>query len=207
MRVFGLLLPVLLLLTACKLPPSGVPPEREPAPEWNVRAIGITVPETLTVSEADAYYPLADIVWRGEPLGERHMQVARIFEEAGQRASSGMKQGEPVKMEVEVTRFHSLTEKTRARIDGVHSLHFIYTLRDFKSGEIIDGPWKLNADIKATGGAQALRDDVEGRTMKVVITEHLAQVLRSQLERQPERADESLIGKVVPWNRPPRSTP
>ena len=38
-----------------------------------VKAIRVEVPRTLSVSEANSYYPSGDIVWREDPLGDRHV--------------------------------------------------------------------------------------------------------------------------------------
>ena len=38
----------------------------------------VDIPPGLSVSEANAYYPFADIVWRGDPPGNRHAQIARL---------------------------------------------------------------------------------------------------------------------------------
>ena len=37
-------------------------------PRYNVVDIRVAVPQHLRVSEANVFYPLADIVWRGDPL-------------------------------------------------------------------------------------------------------------------------------------------
>ena len=37
--------------------------------DYALHSIRFAVPDDLTVSEANGYYPIADIVWRGDPLG------------------------------------------------------------------------------------------------------------------------------------------
>jgi hypothetical protein len=80
-----------------------------------------------------------------------------------------------------VTRFHCLTEKTRNTIGGVHSLAFDLTVRHAETGEILDGPRRVVADVKASGGTKAIAEDYAGRTQKVVVTERLASVLQREL--------------------------
>ena len=46
--------------------------------DYAVKDVQVTVPEHLKVSEANMYYPIADIVWRGEAPGDRHQQVAAV---------------------------------------------------------------------------------------------------------------------------------
>lgn len=145
----------------------------EVTPAYTIRRVEVTVPGTLRVSEANSYYPNADIVWRGDRPGNRYEQVQAIFEEAIGQSSSRLKQGRPVDVEVEVVRFHSLTEKTRYTLGGVHSIKFKLVLRDAKTGEIVDAQIKT-ADLKAYGGAKAMAMEAQGWGQKVRITQHLA---------------------------------
>lgn len=148
----------------------------------NVVDVVITVPTSLRVSEADTWYPNADVVWRGEPRGNRLDQVARIFEEASSRGTSRLKSGLPVIAEVEVTRFHCVTEKTRNSIGGTHSMQFMLTIRHAETGEVLDGPRLVIADTKAAGGSKAIAEDYAGRTQRVVVVERLTQVIHSELK-------------------------
>lgn len=148
---------------------------------YTVTAVNITVPRTLRVSEANKFYPLADIVWRGEPYGNRYEQVEAIFHDAATQSTANMLTGPAVTVDIEVTRFHCLTEKTRYTVGGVHSLRFDMTVRDAATGRIIDGPRKIVADVRASGGAQAIADDDRGRTQRVVVVERLTQVLTQEL--------------------------
>ena len=50
--------------------------------DWQVTEITVIVPETLSVSEANSIKPRADIVWREDPLGNRHAQVQAVVQEA-----------------------------------------------------------------------------------------------------------------------------
>jgi hypothetical protein len=151
------------------------------APIYAVQDVTVIVPSELRASEANVFYPLADIVWRGEPLGNRHEQVRQIFRDASGTATDGMTRGRPAVVELAVTRFHSVTEKTRYSIGGVHSMHFMLTVRDAQSGEVLDGPRPVVADVRAVGGARALAEDAAGRTQRVVVVERLVQVLRREL--------------------------
>lgn len=150
-------------------------------PKYDVQQINVAVPQKLRVSEANMYYPLADIVWRGEQVGDRHIQVKSILEEGLTRGTAAMQSGRPVALDVEVTRFHSLTEKTRYTFGGVHSVKFKLSVRDLTTGAIVDGPRTVIADVKGAGGSQAIAEEQMGRTMRVVITEHLAAVIAREL--------------------------
>lgn len=150
-------------------------------PKYDVQQVNVTVPQSLRVSEANVFYPIADIVWRGEPMANRHNQVRAIVSEGIGRGVAAMKTGRPVAVDVEVMRFHSLTEKTRYTFGGVHSVKFSLTVRDLATNGVIDGPRTVVADVKGAGGAQAIAEEQMGRTMRVVITEHLAGVIAREL--------------------------
>lgn len=154
-------------------------------PRYDVADIRVNVPETLKVSEANLFYPVADIVWRGEPRGDRYTQVAAILKDGISQGTAGMTTGPKVIVEVEATRFHALTEKTRRTFGGVHSVKFDLTVRDAATGLVIDGPRRIVADVKGAGGAAAIAEERAGRTQRVVIVEHLAQVIRRELSAQP----------------------
>lgn len=151
------------------------------AAQYDVAEVKIVVPQTLRVSEANSYRPNADIVWRGDPPGDRYAQVQAIMAEGFAQGTAGMTAGRRVIVEAEVVRFHCLTEKTRYSIGGVHSIRFNLTVRDAESGQVIDGPRLVKADIKASGGEKALAEDRAGRTQRVVIVEDLMAVSRREL--------------------------
>ena len=152
--------------------------------QYKVSAVNVTVPESLRVSEANMFYPIADIVWRGEPVGNRHLQVKSIFEEAAAKATARMVEGPEVVVRLEVQRFHSVTEKTRYTVGGVHDMKYNMTVVDAASGAILDGPRIVVADVKAAGGARAVAEEQAGRTQRVVIVECLVQSLREELSAQ-----------------------
>ena len=149
--------------------------------QYDVAEVNILVPAALRVSEANSYHPNADIVWRGEPLGDRHAQVKAIFDTAAAAATAQMSDGRKVAVDIEITYFHCLTEKARYTVGGVHSMKFLLTVRDIETGAILQGPRKVVADVKAAGGQKAIAEDEAGRTQKVVVTEHLVEVIRREL--------------------------
>ncbi|MFN4160089.1 MAG: DUF6778 family protein [Gemmobacter sp.] len=154
------------------------------APLYDVREVRVTVPRDLVVSEANLFYPIADIVWRGEQRGDRYSQVQQIFTESFGFGTAGMRNGPAVIVEAQVRRFHALTEKTRFTTGGVHSIRFDLTVRDAKTGAILDGPRFVIADVRASGGARAIAEDQAGRTQRVVIIENLSQIIRRELSRR-----------------------
>ena len=154
------------------------------AGKYTVAEVRVNVPRNLKVSEANAFLPVADIVWRGEPRGDRHAQVAQIFNAGLLAGTAGMANGPSVVVEVEVTRFHCLTEKTRFTVGGNHAIGFTLTVRDAATGAVLEGPRSIVADVKASGGSAAIAEDQAGRTQRVVVVERLAGVIRRELSGQ-----------------------
>lgn len=153
------------------------------APNYDVVAVNVLVPESLRVSEANLYYPIADIVWRGEPRGDRYQQVKAIFEEGFAAGTGTLNQGRAVVVDVVVDRFHILTEKARYTIGGVYSIKFTLTVRDAASGAVLDGPRVVVADVKAPGGAIAVQQEDMGITERSVILKRLTEVSLRELTR------------------------
>lgn len=150
-------------------------------PDYNVVSIKIDVPKSLTVSEANSFFPLADIVWHGDPLGDRKAQVQAIYEEAFAAGTASLKGTEQVEVDATITRFHALTPKARYTTGGMHTLHFILTVRDAVTGQVLDGPRPVVADVKASGGMRAMEEEAAGITQKVVIEQRLAEVILAEL--------------------------
>jgi len=154
---------------------------REAPRDYSIAAFDVLAPRTLEVSEANLYYPIADIVWRGDPFGDRYEQIEAIFDAAGEAVAAELDGERPVRVTVQVTRFHSVTEKARVMVGGVHSMRFFLTVYDVGSDEPVEGPRLVIADLPALGGTAALRAEREGQTMKVRVLEQLRLVLLREL--------------------------
>lgn len=157
---------------------------------FRVAKVNVNVPRSLEVSEANVYYPRGDIVWRGDPIGDRHAQVREIFETAAFNGTKDMAGETPVIIDLQLIRFHSVSERTRASVGGVHNMHFFMTVRDGQTGAMIGEPRQIEANLPAYGGSEAIRAENRGQTQKVRVTGYLAHVIRQELE-QPR-------GAVVP---------
>ena len=164
--------------------PAAVPAPELPvlaASEFKIVDYAIKVPGDLRVSEANLYYPLADIVWRGDPFGNRREQIANIFTESIKRANLEATGETPARMEITLNRFHSLTEKTRYTVGGMHSISFFVTLRDPHTGAILAPTWKVKADLEGFGGRRAMDAEKQGLGMKERILRHLTRVLAAEV--------------------------
>lgn len=152
------------------------------APTLNVTELVVEVPRALRVSEANLFYPGGDIVWREDPPGDRHEQVKAIFEVGMEKGLAGLPQGDmPVRMHVEVTRFHALSEKARYTVGGVHAVQFLLTLQDPETGRALSEPRLIKADFRAYGGRTALEAEARGETQKFRITRRLASVIQHEM--------------------------
>ena len=173
--------------------PSGA--ARVVAPRYTITDVQIAVPRSLQVSEANGYYPLADIVWRGDPLGDRHQQVAALFQAAADRATGTMAGPRQAVLALEIVRFHGVTEKTRYTVGGTHNMVFNLTVRDAATGAVIDGPRRVEANARAAGGQAAIAEEQAGRTQKVVVVEKLVETLRRELSGPV--TDPSLVARAT----------
>jgi hypothetical protein len=160
--------------------------------QYNVKRVNVLVPRTLRVSEANVFYPIADIVWHGDPLGDRYAQVASVLQEGLDAGTANLKTGRAVEVDVQLTRFHALTPKTRYTVGGVHDTEFLMTVKDAVTGEVLDGPRKVLAEAHASGGQRALEEEAAGITQRSVIEGRLAVVIQ-----------EALSHRLVPAGTPP----
>lgn len=176
-----------LAVSACAAPdvatrnaPLEAPKQIAPVPV-SVETVTVTVPRSLKVSEANRFYPGGDIVWREDPMGDRHAQVQKIVQDAMLKGVTGLDGVVPVALDIEVTRFHALTQKARYTTGGVHDLEFKLTLRDVATGAPLSETREVKAHLKGFGGRTAIAAERRGETQKARITKHLAEVIRAEL--------------------------
>ena len=153
----------------------------EAQPSYRVEKINVIVPRSLLVSEANRYYPKGDIVWREDPPGDRHAQVAAIFEDAMARGAAKVQGDVPIVIDVQVLRFHALTNKTRYTVGGIHSVKFGLSIRSAETGLLLEERRVVQADLVGYGGQRAIMAERQGQTQKVRITAHLAHVIEKEL--------------------------
>lgn len=150
-------------------------------PPVTVRNILVEVPRELRVNERNTYYPRGEIVWRGDPIGDRRKQVAQIVSEAFQAGTAGMEGERLVDIRVQVRLFHALSHKARYTIGGTHDIQFWMELIDAETGGRIGDPRFVDAEFDALGGKAAVAAEAQGITQRVRIIEHLAYVIELEL--------------------------
>jgi len=147
----------------------------------SVNSVVVRVPRSLKVSEANRYLPAGDIVWREDPIGDRHAQVQKIFQDAMSKGVSNLNGPVGVDVDIQVSRFHALTEKARYTTGGVHAITFDLAIKHPETGALLVPIRTVRADLDAFGGRQALAAEARGLTQKVRISNHLAEVIRQEL--------------------------
>jgi len=161
--------------------PFTVAPVEAVSKNYSLVDATVRVPAELTTSEANAYYPFADIVWRGDPPGDRHAQIANLFINAVELAKPGLTGQIPVIADITLVRFQGVTEKTRASVGGVYNIVFTLQVRDPQTGAILEPAREIEADLTAPGGTAAILLDREGQTEVVRVTDFLSYVLVKEL--------------------------
>lgn len=150
---------------------------------WQVVSVDVTVPRTLTVSEANRYAPNADIVWREVPYGDRYDQIDAIITNAATRGAADLQGARKVRLAITMQQFHALSEKSRALLQnsGVHDITFTAQVFDIETNAPLTQPDLIKADLVAFVGDQAVAAEKQGLTQKVRITNHVAAVIAGWL--------------------------
>lgn len=158
------------------------------AKQWRVVEVDVSVPRSLTVSEANTFAPNVDIVWREVPYGDRYDQVDAIITTAAKRGAANLHGARNVKLIITMQQFHALTEKTRAVLQnsGVHDITFTAQVFDAKTNTPLSPPDRIKADLIAFVGDQAVAAEKQGQTQKVRITAHVAAVIAGWLGTGPD---------------------
>lgn len=181
-----------LFLTACVGGGSFKTDYQRLAPEvsgsWRLAEVQVTVPRTLSVSEAKSLLPNADIVWREDPLGDRYNQVGAIMQAAVLRGAQGLRGSRPVVISITVTRFHALTyEAERSNSDwGVHNVNFIAQVTDASTGAVLVAPTEIRAETPAWSGERMRAARRKGITQKSMISNHVAATVAGWLAVGPD---------------------
>lgn len=148
-----------------------------------LQAITFTFPDDLIISESNGYYPFADVVWRGDAVGDRRLQIAAMFEEAANRhiGARPLPDAQPVIAEITLRRFHGVTERTRFSVGGVYSIRFDLQLLDAGTREPLGEVRTIQADLPAPGGIAAVELERAGQTERVRVVDHLTWTLQREL--------------------------
>ncbi len=164
----------------------------EAASAWRLAEVRVDVPRTLVVSEAKTLLPVADIVWREDPLGDRYAQVDTILTDAITRGAQGLRGSRRVIIDVTVSRFHALTFEAELRGQnwGVHNIDFTAQVLDAGTGEVLVAPTLIRAELPALSGNQMREARRNGQSQKSMITNHVARTVAGWLGTGPDNRGE-----------------
>lgn len=171
------------LAAACA--PGGVDQTADPRPmiqrSYDLRTLRFAAREGLVVSEENSFYPNVDVVWRGDPPGPRISQIGAMFQQAAEQSQRVLNGSRPIIVDIVLIRFHGVTERTRATVGGVYNLIFEMTVRDARTGEVIEPARRVVGNLSAPGGSRARALDAAGQTQKVRVVDFIDGLLLQQL--------------------------
>lgn len=151
------------------------------ARNYHLHDIRLTVPGTLSVSEENSYYPDADIVWHGDPVGNRRAQIAVLFENAEDRLMPQMNGPRGIVVDATLVRFHGLTPRTRYTVGGIYDIDFVYTVRDAETGVVIEPERLAVLDLRTAGGDAETEFEANGLTERERIVAFLTREIYALL--------------------------
>lgn len=171
------------LLSACTFQTTSIPGVvgSEQSAGWHLHGVDVNVPAALTTSDVNIFQPNVDIVWHGDPMGDRKAQVATIIEDAIESAAENMIGPRGVRVQATLIHFHSLTPRARSVAGRVHKISFSLQVVDDETGQVLAGPEIIQADVKAYGAWQAVNADANNQTMKVRISDRITEVVKAWL--------------------------
>lgn len=154
---------------------------------WQVAEVRAIAPDSRRVSEDNVLVPMADIVWHGEPQGDRRLQVAAIVAEGVQRAAAPLAGSRPVEIHIAVDRFHGVTPAAINSSPGaVHDIAFRAAVVDRHTREILVPPVRIDAAIIAHTQRMAVLSRLDGETERQRIVDHVAEVAAGWLGTGPD---------------------
>lgn len=150
--------------------------------DWCPSRFQVEIPEELTVTEVNTLAPDADIVWHGEPAGDRRAQVAAILKEGISAGFSNLHGKTFVDVAIRLKHFHAVTPAAVSRAPAaVHNISYVIQVFDAKTGEPLTRPETIQADLEAYVGASAVTAALQGNTQRVRIVRHLKAVTQGWL--------------------------
>ncbi len=154
---------------------------------WTVARVEVAVPPELSVSDSNLIAPRADIVWHGDPAGDRRAQVAAVIRDGVLQGTSDLAGPRPVAIGVTLSRFHAVTPRAvSAAPSAVHDIVYTMQVFDAETATPLTPATRIMADLEALTGSAAVVAAQEGRTQKARIRSHIAQVTRAWLGIGPD---------------------
>ena len=167
------------------------PPGQDVTKTWRVVDVVAVAPETLTVSNDNTFLPQADIVWHGDPFGDRRAQVAAILDEGLTKGARGLRGTRPVTITARIITFHGVTPAAVARAPAaVHNIRFALRVFDARTGVPLTDSEVISADLEANVGIAAVAAAINRQTQRSRVVDHLAAVTRGWFGFGPDQRRE-----------------
>lgn len=164
---------------------SDIPPDV--SRDWRVTEVRAVTYDSRTVSNDNILVPMADIVWHGEPDGDRRAQVAAIIAEAARTAAAPLGGSTPVELHIAVDRFHGVTPlAVNLAPAAVHDIVFRIGVVDSRTRDVLVPPERITAPLPALTQHHAIRAQLEGETERQRIVDHVAGVTAGWLGAGPD---------------------
>ncbi|MDK3072420.1 hypothetical protein QO034_04780 [Sedimentitalea sp. JM2-8] len=185
-----MLLPALVFLSACGgqfETEYGQPIDANVSQTWRVTAVNVTVPDSLTVSDENSFLPRADIVWHGDPPGDRRAQVQKIVAASAKTAVSGLRGNRPVALNMTVQAFHGVSPIALARApEAVYAMAFLAQITDARTGTALTPLTHIQADTPALVGEAGINAAQFGPTQTEQVSSHIVATLQGWLGIGPD---------------------
>lgn len=160
------------------------------AGRYRVSRIDIAVPRELRVSESEkSLMPDADIVWKGDPPGDRYAQIEAILRDGAERGVQALHGSTPAVLRITLRRFHALNNAARYFAPdgaGVYTIRFDAGLFLARSGTPILPMQRIDADFPARTSTGAQEEDEQGISQRSLIEEQIARTLAGWLGTGPD---------------------
>ncbi len=181
-----------LALSACIAPrvsdtdfTQGVGQPASQVAAWSLGGVNVNISNGLTVTQSPTrrYPPLSELVWYGDPSGDRKAQVIALMADAVRAgAADALAGSQPVTIRLNITEFHAMTPQARSSELqlGVHEIMFDISVID-ASGATVASEAGVRSDLKALSGAAAVEAEQLGQGQKIRIQSRVAQVIRAWL--------------------------
>lgn len=181
-----------LMLSACIAPrvsdtdfTQGVGQPADQVSAWALGDVRAEVSSDLTVTQSPStrYPPITELVWYGDPPGDRRAQVEALMADAVRAgAADALVGSQPVTIALNIKEFHAMTPRARSSELqlGVHEIRFDVSVID-NSGTVLASENDVRADLQAFSGASAVEAEQLGQGQKIRIQSRVAQVIRAWL--------------------------
>ncbi len=155
---------------------------------WRTSDILVAIPSDLTVSNSNTYAPNADIVWHGEPFGDRRAQVGAILTEGIKLGAQPLQGKRQVTIATTLAHFHAVTPAAVARAPAaVHNISYYTQVLDSETGQPLTERQLIQADLEAYVGPAAVAAAIEGQNQRTRIVQHISRVTRGWLGYGPDQ--------------------